>query len=163
MILLRVMTMRTSRILLTFFFLPWISPAFSTAQTVDTTAIENITPQQVKAKLDSSKNIALIDVRTSEEFVGPLGHIAGSVIIPLQELDHRIQEIERLQDRPIIVYCRSGNRSRDAVEVLAKKGIRAFNMTGGMREWNRLGYPVSRKKPGEEDMKTTKPSQKEQH
>jgi rhodanese-related sulfurtransferase len=117
----------------------------------------------VKAKLDSSKSIALIDVRTPEEFVGPLGHIAGSVLIPMQELGQRIQEIEPIQDRPIIVYCRSGNRSRDAVELLAKKGIRAFNMTGGLREWNRLGFPVSRKKPGEEDMKTTKPSPKERH
>jgi phage shock protein E len=157
------MTMRTNRILLTFFFLPWISPAFSPAQTVDTTAVENITPQRVKAKLDSSESIALIDVRTPEEFVGPLGHIAGSVLIPLQELGQRIQEIEPIQERPIIVYCRSGNRSRDAVEFLAKRGIRAFNMTGGMREWNRLGYPVSRKKPREEDIITSKPSAREQH
>jgi|GEM_PF-518175 len=155
--------MKTKRIVLTFFFLPWISPAFSTAQTIDTTAIENITPQQVRAKFDSSQSIALIDVRTPEEFVGPLDHIAGSMLVPLQELGQRIQEIESIQDRPIIVYCRSGNRSRDAVELLAKKGIRAFNMTGGMREWNRLGYPVSRKKPGEEDIMTTMPSQKERH
>jgi len=116
-------------------------------QQVEIAKCTDLTPQQVKAKLDSAEQIVLVDVRTPEEYTSEVGHIPGAMLFPFRYLVQRFEEIEKIKDREIIVYCLSGGRSQRAAEFLASKGIAAKNMTGGMREWNRLGYPVSRENP----------------
>ncbi len=108
------------------------------AQDKTETTIENITAQEVKARLEKGEKLFLLDVRTKEEYNGPLGHIEGSVLIPLQELDTRYKELEPVKDKEIIVYCRSGNRSVTATHFLASKGFKVINMLGGIKAWNRL-------------------------
>jgi phage shock protein E len=71
----------------------------------------------------------IIDVRTPEEFRG--GHVAGSLNIPLQEVERRLEEIKVL-NQPIILCCQSGARSGSATAFLKKMGIDCENGGGWM-------------------------------
>ena len=70
------------------------------------------------------KGAILIDVRTPAEFIG--GAAPGARNIPLQELQHNIKALKK-QNKPVVVYCRSGNRSGIAAQILNGKGIEAYN------------------------------------
>ena len=72
---------------------------------------------------------SIIDVRTPEEFRG--GHVAGSINIPLQEVQHRLEEI-KLMTKPIILCCASGARSGSATAFLKRVGIDCENGGGWM-------------------------------
>lgn len=61
----------------------------------------------------------LVDVRTPEEFAA--GHLPGAINLPVQELERRMVELEP-QERPVVVYCRSGSRSADAARLLQSAG-----------------------------------------
>lgn len=100
--------------------------------------IPGISVEQVKAKIDSLEQILLLDVRTSEEYAGTMGHIEGSILIPLYELEDRLAELDEYQNREIIVVCRSGNRSGIATQILVENGYKALNMAGGMIAWNNM-------------------------
>jgi len=93
---------------------------------------------QVLDKISTDSTIFLLDVRTEPEFDGPLGHIEGSVLIPLSDLETRLEELEPYTDKEIIVICRSGNRSGKATIMLREEGFKAINMVGGMRSWNKM-------------------------
>jgi phage shock protein E len=80
----------------------------------------------------------LLDVRLPDEFAS--GHIAGSVNIPVQVLAQRLQELPR--DRPIVIYCRSGNRSAQAARMLAEVGFTDLYDLGGIIDWRAAGYPI---------------------
>ena len=100
--------------------------------------IPGISVEQVKAKIDSLEQILLLDVRTSEEYDGTMGHIEGSILIPLYELEDRLAELDEYQNREIIVICRSGNRSGIGTQILVENGYKALNMAGGMIAWNNM-------------------------
>ncbi len=97
-----------------------------------------ITVADVQKKLNVKNNILLLDVRTVTEFDGPLGHIAGAVLIPIQELEERIDELNEHKGKEIIVICHSGNRSQTGTRILISHGFNAVNMVGGMKAWNDL-------------------------
>jgi phage shock protein E len=80
----------------------------------------------------------LIDVRTPEEFVS--GHIAGAINIPVDALQSRLSEVA--SDQPVVVYCRSGNRSATASDILAQNGFDTVYDLGGILAWTEAGYPV---------------------
>jgi phage shock protein E len=80
----------------------------------------------------------LLDVRTPEEFAG--GHIRGAVNISLQALPQRLAEIP--QDQPVVIYCRSGNRSRQALHLLAQAGYTRLYDLGGVIQWQAQGLPL---------------------
>ena len=71
-----------------------------------------------------SNKQTIVDVRTPGEFMG--GHVAGSINIPLQEIQERIGEIKELP-QPIILCCASGNRSGQATSFLKSQGIECSN------------------------------------
>ena len=100
--------------------------------------IPGISVEQAKAKIDSMEQILLLDVRTSEEFDGTMGHIEGSILIPLYELEERLAELDEYQNHEIIVICRSGNRSGIGAQILIENGYKALNMDGGMIAWNNM-------------------------
>lgn len=79
----------------------------------------------------------IVDVRTREEFMG--GHVAGSINIPLGEIQTRIEEIGNLK-MPLILCCASGNRSGQAQHYLSQKGIDCYN--GG--SWLDVNYYQSK-------------------
>ena len=74
----------------------------------------------------------LVDVRTFEEFTS--GHLPGAVNIPVQELDRRLGELGP-KDRPIVLYCRSGNRSGRAARMLERAGFATIHHLGSIRRW----------------------------
>jgi sulfur dioxygenase len=85
--------------------------------------------------------VQLVDVRGAEEFTGPLGHIRGARLIPLEQLSARARELE--PDVPVVTVCRSGARSAQAVVLLQKAGItQAANLAGGMLRWTAERHPV---------------------
>ena len=87
------------------------------------------------------ETLYLLDVRSAGEYDGELGHVANAVLIPLDELRERLEEIPR--DRPVVAICQSGKRSAMAAQILLKAGVeRAANLAGGMIQWNRLGLPL---------------------
>lgn len=98
----------------------------------------DITIAQVRERLDSADQ--LIDVR--EDFEVAEGMVPGAKHIPLGTLASRLNEIDR--SRPVIAICRSGNRSRQATQLLTAAGFRVDNMEGGMLAWSQAGLPIAR-------------------
>jgi rhodanese-related sulfurtransferase len=85
--------------------------------------------------------LALVDVRQSEEYRGELGHIRGAELAPLASLHSAAGVLSC--DLPIVTVCRSGGRSgKAALELLTLGQRRVASMAGGMRAWNALGLPV---------------------
>ena len=74
-----------------------------------------------------------LDVRTMREHA--YGAIPNTDCIPLQEIGQRLSELNDYKDKKIIVYCRSGNRSRKATKILKENGFDAVNLIGGMNSW----------------------------
>ena len=108
-------------------------------KTIEQTPVKefpNITVADVQKKINAKNNILLLDVRTVTEFDGPLSHIAGAVLIPIQELEQRVDELNEHKEKEIIVICRSGNRSQTGTRILISHGFNAVNMLGGMEAWN---------------------------
>lgn len=87
--------------------------------------------------------ITILDVRSAEEYEGPDGRVAGSLLIPLPELEARSGEIPA--DRPLVVVCHSGSRSALATQQLLKAGRpQVANLRGGLSQWAAAGYPLER-------------------
>lgn len=103
-----------------------------------------ISPAETHRRARHDSNILLLDVRTPEEYNNELGHVANSILIPVQEVEHRIAELEGHKGRTIIAICRSGKRSGTAAALLTRHGFTVLNMEGGMIRWNEEGLPVER-------------------
>ena len=85
-------------------------------------------------KLLDNIDYKFIDVRTNSEFLS--GHIENSIHIPLQELENRLNEIDQIKQKSIIVYCRSGARSSNATSILLKNNFKVQNLSGGILSWD---------------------------
>lgn len=97
-----------------------------------------ITPAEYQARFGTGVHHILIDVRTPEEFAS--GHIPGAVNISIDQLPQRLSEIP--QDKPVVLYCRSGNRSNQAAQILARAGYSQIYDLGGIITWAQQGYPI---------------------
>ena len=101
----------------------------------------NIMSSEAQNLLAQNKEIFLLDVRTPEEF--RQARLKGAVLIPISELELRVQEIPR--NRPILIYCAVGSRSNLVAAFLADKGYKnVFNMVDGIVGWYRNGLPILR-------------------
>lgn len=86
---------------------------------------------------------AVLDVREESEYAE--GHIINSVHIPLSLLENRTAELQEYKDRPLLVYCRTGNRSAQAASTLMKQGFSGVKkLSGGMIAWQGANLPVSK-------------------
>lgn len=103
-----------------------------------------MTPEELARRRDE---VQVVDVRWSNEWEA--GHIEGAVHIPVDEIDERLDDIDR--SRPVVAVCLSGSRSADAAETLAAAGWEAENLDGGMEAWADAGLPLVRDggEPGE--------------
>lgn len=107
--------------------------------------VRQLTPQEVQQQLIRPTRPLLLDVREPDEFIGELGHIVGSILIPLKELPTRVAELEPYKDQEIIVICRAGVRSTTAAAILTGLGFEhVANLKGGMVEWDEQKLPVER-------------------
>jgi rhodanese-related sulfurtransferase len=84
-------------------------------------------------KIIKEKQGTIVDVRTPVEFMG--GNVAGSINIPLQEIQQRLEEVKNLK-QPLVLCCASGNRSGQATQFLTQQGIECCN--GG--SWLDVNY-----------------------
>lgn len=80
----------------------------------------------------------VVDVRAEHEWQA--GRIAGAIHVPLAELSERTGELDR--ERPVVLYCRGGNRSTMAAEALADAGFEAKKLEGGIVGWTEAGLPL---------------------
>jgi rhodanese-related sulfurtransferase len=96
------------------------------------TAVQEMTPAEVEAVRE---DVQLVDVREPAEWQA--GRIEGALHVPLASLPARLGEIDR--DRPVVLVCRTGNRSYQATRFLAEQGYDARNLAGGVHTWLREG------------------------
>lgn len=80
---------------------------------------------------EAENNATIVDIRTPEEFAGQ--HVPGAINIPLDEVGVRINDFKEMQ-KPIVAYCRSGNRSGMAVAILKQNGIAEAVNGGGIND-----------------------------
>jgi rhodanese-related sulfurtransferase len=91
------------------------------------------TPEEFESNMQG--DYLLLDVRTQGEF--DEGHITDSTLIPVSELERRLDEINEYKNLPVLVYCRSGNRSVTASNILLENGFtNVHNLLGGINAWN---------------------------
>lgn len=107
--------------------------------------VRQLMAEEVYALIASANPPLLLDVREPGEYRGELGHIHGSLLIPLRDLASRSSELEAHRGRPIVAICRSGVRSTTAAAMLYGLGFeRVYNLKDGMVEWNDRKLPVER-------------------
>lgn len=94
---------------------------------------ESITQEEAKKIMDNESNIVILDVRTQEEYNE--GHIKNATLIPLAEIEGRAENELKDKSQIILVYCRSGNRSKQASQILADKGYTNIKEFGGITSW----------------------------
>ena len=96
--------------------------------------VDVVSMDEFQNKILDQKTV-ILDVRTEEEYFGPLGHIEGSILIPINELENRLNELHEYKKNTIYVVCRSGNRSGLGKDILNENNFTAVNVNGGMLNW----------------------------
>ena len=94
----------------------------------------NITAQEAKEIMDAEEGYIILDVRTQAEYDEK--HITGAVLIPDYEIKERAEEELTDKDQLILVYCRSGRRSKLAAEALVELGYTNIKEFGGIIDWH---------------------------
>ncbi len=96
--------------------------------------VNEITVEELNERIKSGEKINLIDVREQHEF--DLVNLDG-ILIPLGQLEDRLDEIAHLKDAEVIVHCRSGARSAQACKIMMENGFRdPKNLVGGINRWS---------------------------
>ena len=94
---------------------------------------EQITAEEAKKIMDSGEEHIILDTREQDEF--DEGHIPGAILIPYTEIENKAEAMLPDKDKLILVYCRSGRRSKIAAESLAKLGYTNVKEFGGIIDW----------------------------
>jgi len=94
---------------------------------------ESISAQEAKELMQTQSNYVILDVRTQQEFDEK--HIPGAMLIPDTEIEAKAEEKLKNKDQLILVYCRSGNRSKKASQKLADMGYTNVKEFGGINDW----------------------------
>ncbi|MCI7440032.1 MAG: rhodanese-like domain-containing protein [Spirochaetia bacterium] len=115
----------------------------ASAQKKETTmAYEQISQKEAKSLMDNNKNIVILDVRTKKEF--DEGHIKGAINIPVETIGSIPPAQLRDKKQMILVYCRSGRRSKMAAQKLGTMGYENVLEFGGIMDW---GYGTVKDAP----------------
>ncbi|MEI7845850.1 MAG: rhodanese-like domain-containing protein [Chloroflexota bacterium] len=102
--------------------------------------VPSVNVHKLNEKLKSGKRPVVIDVREPQEYQA--GHIAGAKLIPLGSIKQHLNELPK--DKEIVCVCASGSRSSSAARQLIKAGYTVLDMSGGMMNWQRAGFPVKK-------------------
>jgi len=94
---------------------------------------QTISPDNAYNELKEDKSIIILDVRTYEEYIS--GHILGSILLPLDEMNETVLSVVTNKNIKIFVYCRSGNRSKIAAKELIELGYTNVYDLGGIVNW----------------------------
>ena len=93
----------------------------------------NITAEEAKQIIDSEEGYIILDVRTQEEY--DEGHIPGAIVISHEEITEKAEGVLTDKNQLILVYCRSGRRSKLAAEALVELGYTNIKEFGGIIDW----------------------------
>ena len=93
----------------------------------------NITAEEAKQIMDTEEGYIILDVRTQEEY--DQGHIPGAILISHEEIAEKAEDVLTNKDQLILVYCRSGRRSKIAAEALVELGYTNIKEFGGIIDW----------------------------
>ena len=93
----------------------------------------NITAEEAKQIMDSEEGYIILDVRTQEEY--DQGHIPGAIVISHEEIVEKAEDVLTDKNQLILVYCRSGRRSKIAAEALVELGYTNIKEFGGIIDW----------------------------
>ena len=93
----------------------------------------NITAEEAKEIMDTEEGYIILDVRTQEEY--DQGHIPGAIVISHDEIEEKAEEVLTDKKQLILVYCRSGRRSKLAAEALVELGYTNIKEFGGIIDW----------------------------
>jgi rhodanese-related sulfurtransferase len=105
--------------------------------------VARVGPEEFKQRLEKTPGAILVDVRTPEEYRE--GHLAKSLLIPVDRVAASAASALPKKDAPLLVYCRSGSRSSVAAATLKKMGYTNItDLSTGILGWSRQGYPVVR-------------------
>lgn len=103
--------------------------------------VPEIDARKVNDAINSGKNVIILDVRTPQELAR--GYIKGSINIPLQDLSAEIENKLPDKDKIVYVYCLSGSRSAQAVDLMQKAGYKnSYSMTSGLLSWRANQFPL---------------------
>jgi rhodanese-related sulfurtransferase len=97
----------------------------------------DISPQELKARLDRHDSLVLLDVR--EDWETALCRLENATHIPIEEIEFRTAELD--QSEEIVVYCHHGVRSAAVANFLRQQGFKAVNLQGGLDQWARAVDP----------------------
>ena len=103
------------------------------AEKGERTMYEQITPEDVKKIMNSGEEHIILDVREQDEYDAE--HIKGAILLPYTEIENKAAEMLPDKDKLILVYCRSGRRSKIAAESLSKLGYINIKEFGGIIDW----------------------------
>ena len=93
----------------------------------------NITAEEAKRIMDSQEGYIILDVREQDEY--DAGHIPGAILIPYTQIEEKAEKVLKDKDQLILVYCRSGRRSKIAAEALVELGYTNIKEFGGILDW----------------------------
>ena len=99
----------------------------------DVAGYEMITAQQAKEIMDTQEGYVILDTRTAEEY--DQGHIPGAIVISHEEIKEKAESVLTDKDQLILVYCRSGRRSKLAAQDLVELGYTNVKEFGGIIDW----------------------------
>jgi len=118
-------------------FLPRIISSFRKGAMISVPAL--------KQRIDNGEDILLLDVRTAEDYAGEQGHITGSTLLPLEQLENRLDEINDYYEKTVVCICRTDRKSEKAARILAEKGFADVHVVKmGMTDWIKNNYPVEK-------------------
>ena len=104
-----------------------------TSSTNPDVAYVNITAEEAKRLMDTKQSYIILDVREQEEY--DAGHIPGAILIPYTQIDAQAEQMLPHKNQLILVYCRSGRRSKIAAETLVELGYTNIKEFGGILDW----------------------------
>lgn len=99
----------------------------------DVADYEMITAQQAKEIMDTQEGYVILDTRTEEEY--ETGHIPGAIVISHEQIKEKAEQVLTDKDQLILVYCRSGRRSKLAAQDLVDLGYTNVKEFGGIIDW----------------------------
>ena len=104
-----------------------------TKDTLKESVYLNITAEEAKHLMDTEEDYVILDAREQEEY--DQGHIPGAVVLPYTEVEAKAEQMLSDKDQLILVYCRSGRRSKLAAEALVQLGYTNIREFGGIIDW----------------------------